>query len=607
MGRSEPRRPGGGGWLIPVALAVVVAVGAVAYGLLGRLLHGPSVYADELVYMDGARSLAFQGEPLVRGEPYGFGLLYPAVLAPLFRLADSVPEAYAWGKAANAVLFSLAAVPVYLLARRLLPAAWSVVVAALSIAVPSGLYTGLFLTESIAYLAVATAFLLIVLTLERPTAGRQVAALAGIGAAVAARPQFVVLGGVLVGGFALRWLIHAAGDRPSFVTAARRLWPTGAAVVVAAGLLLVSTVGRGTSPLGDYEDLRRDYDPIEVLRLSWYSLAGLGLYLALVPVVVMPAALALLLRRGRGTSRPSAAFAACFVTANALFLLQVGALMSTPFLGGLLHDRYLFYLVPLWLVLFAAWIQAGVPTPRRELIAGAVLVVLLAATFPPRLVVGESARLDGVAVAAWVELRDELAGRPNLLRPAFVVAAVLAVAAAWSLPARARPLLLAAVGALFVTNAALAWKPRVADADRPVFSDGLARDWIDRGLAGRPPGEAVLFWVASDSCPNEVRDAYLWSEFFNRRAARAVHAGGRSFASLRSEPVHVADGGRLVDERGRPVRAAYVIAPPGVELRGRRLGEGTSSGLGLWSVNGPVALSGARNDADLAAVACAPG
>jgi hypothetical protein len=146
----------------------------------------------------------------------------------------------------------------------------------------------------------------------------------------------------------------------------------------------------------------------------------------------------------------------------------------------------------------------------------------------------------------------------------------------------------------------------VADADRPVFSHGLAQDWVDRGLARRPAGDAVLFWVAS-RCPNEVRDAYLWTEFYNRRAARAVHAGSRSFASLRSGQVHVVEGGRLVDEHGRPVRASYVVAPPGVELRGRGLAEGTSSGLGLWSVNGPLAVRGARTDADLAAMACAPG
>ena len=61
------------------------------------------------------------------------------------------PTAYAAAKAINAVLMSLAAIPAYFLARRLLPARLSLVVAALTVTVPSMLYTGELMTENAFY------------------------------------------------------------------------------------------------------------------------------------------------------------------------------------------------------------------------------------------------------------------------------------------------------------------------------------------------------------------------------------------------------------------------------------------------------------------------
>ena len=48
------------------------------------------------------------------------------MLAAIIRLAGSVDAAYDWFKVANALCFALTAVPVYLLARRLVSAWWAV-------------------------------------------------------------------------------------------------------------------------------------------------------------------------------------------------------------------------------------------------------------------------------------------------------------------------------------------------------------------------------------------------------------------------------------------------------------------------------------------------
>ena len=96
-------------------------------------------------------------------------------------------------KLANALLFALSAVPIYLLARRVLSPWWSLGVTALSVTIPSSLYTSLVLTESTSYLAASAGVLAVVVTLECPTVARQVGLVAVITVAFATRAQFAAL------------------------------------------------------------------------------------------------------------------------------------------------------------------------------------------------------------------------------------------------------------------------------------------------------------------------------------------------------------------------------------------------------------------------------
>src|SRR5204863_5342831 len=99
----------------------------------------------------------------------GYGFVYPVLLAPAWRIFGAVPDAYAAAKAINAVVMSLAAVPAYFLARRLLRPALALVAAALTVTVPSLLYTGTLMTENVFYPLFLSVALVLVLTLERPT------------------------------------------------------------------------------------------------------------------------------------------------------------------------------------------------------------------------------------------------------------------------------------------------------------------------------------------------------------------------------------------------------------------------------------------------------
>src|SRR4029079_17574099 len=80
-----------------------------------------------------------------------------------YLLFDSLPDAYAAARTINAVVMSLAAIPAYLIGRRLLPTGLSLCAALLSVALPSLAYTGTLMSENAFY----PAFLLAAWTLLR--------------------------------------------------------------------------------------------------------------------------------------------------------------------------------------------------------------------------------------------------------------------------------------------------------------------------------------------------------------------------------------------------------------------------------------------------------
>ena len=94
-----------------------------------------------------------------------------------------------------------------------------------------------------------------------------------------------------------------------------------------------------------------------------YHLGDFTVYLAVVPIAVAPIVLWELGRAGRAGSRPAAAFVALFTAANVSGLLVVAAFTSTPWGYDRLHDRYAFYLLPLWLVGLVVWLASGLPRP----------------------------------------------------------------------------------------------------------------------------------------------------------------------------------------------------------------------------------------------------
>jgi|GEM_PF-1212849 len=602
---QEPRRTTANGRAPVIGLGLVVVGAFAVYTLLSRGVDGPRVHPDEELYTMAASSLATGQGLTLRGEHFGFGPLLPVVLAAIIRLAGNVDSAYEWFKVANAWCFALTAVPVYLLARRLVSAWWAVLAAALSVAIPSSISVGTVMTESLSYLATAWAIYAIALALERPSVLRQLALLTATAAAFLIRPQFGILYATWIGALAVLWLI-APWTRPRTRPDIVRFWPTAVPLVVGvvAFAARLAAGGAASDSFGAYAVLWRGYDPLEVGKWFVYHLGDFAVYLAIVPVAVAPIVLWRLALDGRAGSRSAAAFVALFAAANVTGLLVVAAFASSPWGFDRLHDRYGFYLLPLWLIGFVVWLASGLPRPLLATAIGTALALALPLILPFGQLANE-AGIDTVPGALWVQAQERTAGpgpaSGTLVLAIFVVGLL---AATLFLPRRiARIALPVAVAATLVVTSYFAWERMAGAPEDEVFAGGFDRAWIDEHVSN---AASVTKLYADTSCGSALqRHALYLTEFFNSTVDRAAYLDGSVPDGLPSKRVDVARSGALELSPGTPLVAEYVYTQPGIQLAGRRVTDGTAANLVLWHVGGPVRVVGASSNAELRRNACA--
>ena len=469
----------------PLAVAGIVLLSAAARFALGREIVTPFILIDELLHGELAESVA-EGEWFrVRGEHMTVTYLYPLLLAPAW-LADSMATTYGVAKAINAVVMSLAAVPVYLWGRRLVAERWAIAAAALTVAMPSLVFTGTLMAEN-AFLPV---FLLaawaIARALEAPTLARQALALGAIGIAVATRVQGLLLVAVLVTAV----LLHARE--------ARRWWPSGI-VVAAAGVALL-VLPRGLGVYGGVDD--PDYSAGGIAKWLVYHAGELALAVGLVPLAAL-----LVLRPGNPAER---AFFA--VSGSATAWLLVLAAVSAEWNPVGIKERYLLYCMPLLFLALALWLVRGM---RRSWAVAAVLVALVAALPLGELFRQPSLLGNAFGLLPFYRLSLETGG-------VRVVAVVLALAAAAVFLFVRRPLLVPlAVGAyLLAANA-----PTFAvlrNHALGVRDLALPSEWID------VPG-SVAYLNTSNYAPETLKGD-LWSQwapvweaqFWNRGLDRVI-------------------------------------------------------------------------------------
>ena len=459
------------------------------------------VMTDELLYERLALSVTRLHTPLPRVHDVAIAnlnQLYSLVLAPVFAtgtVADGLHRAHVL----NAFAITSAAIPAYLLALRVTRTVWaSALAAALTVAVPWMVLASFLLTGTVAYPAFLWALLAFHVAITSPSRRHDALAALALVVAITARTQFIVLTIVLALMVAKRWREHRV-----------------LVVVYAAGALVaLVALAAGHNPLGTYGSTTSGNPLPPAVVPSFFShLAAVAVGLGLVPFVVGGA---WLLRRDP--------FAILALLTTAALTLEVAS-FNVRFGGGLVRDRYIFYLAPVFAIAFAAGLASWERTSWRLVVPVGVLVIGFASAPLP---VFDKLNVDTPVSIIDGYLRRELGGLSGAR--IFLVAASL-VAVAVVVEARVllgrRAVVPLAVLALLLTTAETGYAVvrlfRVdGTAGRPLTVDPSSQlAWVDK-IVGR---DADVTMIPYPIVPGDYWSsaAYWWDmEFWNVSADRTA-------------------------------------------------------------------------------------
>jgi hypothetical protein len=482
---------------VPI-LAALVCASFVARLALGWLRATPTFFADEYIYAELARSLAETGQPLIRGASASFpALLQPLLTAPAW-LAEDVETSFRLVQALGALAMSLAAVPVFLLSRRLrLGPGVSLALAALALVVPDFVYSGWVVAEPFAYPLALGAVAVGTAVLARPSLRLQLAFLALAVPATFARVQFAVLpvcylAAVLVVGLRERAVRCTLREQ---------------AVVVAAVLVPVAAflaIGPGQA-LGFYEGIL-DLDLGSPELAKWFGADAMLLAYAAGVVLAPGALLGLWLALRRPRSREELAFGALATTFTVALLVEAAAYGIG---GDRIQERYFFYAVPLVGILFALYASRGWPH-RLALGALAAGLVVLAARVPLAGFAAADGKTNSPTLFATARLEQALGdvATASLVLSLGVTLLACLLVLATRRPQVATPLVLGLAIAVCIGTYAAAAAFNIANAER-TRSHVLGPDPSFVDAAG-VEGAAMLLTRSSE---RGVASAYL---FWNR-------------------------------------------------------------------------------------------
>jgi hypothetical protein len=535
---------------VPGAVVLTLVVGAsFVVRFASALAHPtPLYFPDEYIYGTIARSLAEHGRPLIRGGSAHFpAMLEPLAAAPFWLFHDPL-LAYRLTQAENALAMSLAAVPVYLLTKRLgLGKGLALGAAVLAVASPDLFFVSFVLADPLAYPLALTALYVAVCALARPTRANQLAFVALAAVTTLTRIQYALLPLVFVAGAVAveRGRVRAALSRFRFT------WAIFCAPLV------------GLVALGPHRVLGY-YNGIVDLHVRpgsighWIATDSMLLvYCAgwvLVPGALM--AFAFALRRPR--SREEGAFAG--VTLGLLLILFAETSMYASNGSARFQERYFMSLLPLVLPWFGLYLSRGRPA---KLATALIAVVLLAisARVPLAQYSAADNKQDSPFLLGVFRLEHAVGVANGSLVVALVAAAlsVLAAAIAW----RARLALVAIALSVLLAAAAsagsLSFDRNVSRSVRSAYLPADAR-WVDHS------GLKNVVLVHTPGTPHARTHEQL---FWNRSLADVVFfeqaSGIDAFGSKR---VTTDDRGRLL-VRGKTVHAPILFSNFAVRARFR--------------------------------------
>ncbi len=576
-----------------VALSLIVGASTAARGALGLRVPASWILPDEIVYSELAKSIAAGHRPAVRGVPvFGWGEVYPTLIAPAWALIDDPVDAYHAALLISALVMSLAAVPAYLLARLFVSRGLSYVVAALTVLVPSMAYTGVVMTENACYPVFLLAVLLIARAVQRPSAGRQALALGGLGLLAFTRIQGLALVGAYLAAVVVFALTGPPGSRRAYV---RRFLPSAVLLVLVPLAPVAASVTRGDGVfgwLGSRSGTFSGFRPGEIPEWLTYLTSDLVLYVAVIPIAASVVVIA------RGLTRRAAErvrlFAAVALPTFAAMLGSVSLVSASLDVDGTenLNERYVFYVVPLLFVGLALWIAEDLPRRRPWSFLVVAGCCLLAVVLPvDRL--EYNAGFQSVALLPWIDFSVSPATLAVLMG-----VFTLSCGALWLTARRDRAgrlWLVVAVWMALVGVLTVGSNDTSARNSASAFT-GEPATWVDDAVGGR---DVPVLWDETFAPTDRPEPFSFWlmvTELFNEDVGTVYRLGAPTYYEtfLPTVPVQHGPNGAIVGSNGLPLETRYLLVSCKTPVEGKVVAQAPRGALRVVKVDGPVRLSGAR-------------
>jgi hypothetical protein len=584
-----------GGWaarteVVTAAFVLLLAVTAVVRILVTREFPAPWIMGDELHYSEFARSFAADGVMRLRETSSSLRTIYPILISPGWH-ADSVSTAYALAKTLNVLLMTIAAVPFFLWARRLVRPVLALTAALLFLLLPTALYANMVMTESAFLLAFLTSILLAALALERPTVFRQALAVASIGLPFAVRTQGVVLVPILLTAIAIKvlldvWAEGRLATRP--LLAALRgylvmLLLVGGAALAYGALKLVQGNGL-SSGLGVYAGVAEvDYSLRVVARWAVLHLAELVFAVGVIPVSALIVVAGMAVAGPRATGARERSFLA--LALGSIFWIVITVAAYASHYSARIEERNMFYVEPLLLLALVIWLDKGLPRPPRLTAAAVVAPAALLLALPLESLFNVPVLGDTPGLIPLTRVAAHLQEGIDGTRVLFGLG-VLAAGLFFALVPRRWGVVLAPMGiALFLVFSSVTVLRAWAGQSRATHASQGTTDlsWIDKTI-GPDADAAFLFTSDFQADPHP-----LWqSEFWNRSVRRVFLLDALDPNGYPAIPTTLDRAGRLATAPGTR-QPKYVVTAPGVNVEGRLLA--STPRLALYRVSSPLRLA----------------
>ncbi len=504
---------------------------------LNTKADAPWIFGDELTYSEMAKSFAAGHGFEVRGAPPNTRTLYPVVISPAW-LIDSVQSAFVAAKAINTALMTLACVPLYLWARRLVSVGFALVAAALLLLLPAFAYTGTIMTENAFLPLFVLALYVLARALETPTLVWQLSAVALTLPAVAVRVQGLVLLAVLVTAIILDSLVAAwSGEKRlrSFVARLRRFTATGVALILlAAAYLAYALVSYDalSQGLGGYSGLAQlDFSLWNGLRWTVFTAGELVL-----AVAFLPACAFILLASAwlRPSARPAERAFASVSAAALLWVVPMAGFYASRY-SQRIEERNMFYLEPLLLLALVTWVARGAPRPPRWTAVAVAIPAALLAAIPLERLLNISIVSDTFALIPVMRLTTLVEGGTDSARVLLALGAAAAAVLLVVVPQRLASVTIAAV-VVFLGLSAWSVAGTLRDQSHATGLETGAEhaDWIDDAV-GSKADVPIVFTLG----PGGQRAPVMADRVLEPVGGRRVRARlGRSHAHARRTDDH---------------------------------------------------------------------